>query len=222
MIFSFGGKSGGFEQVVAAAAADAAAVEAKWGRGGRMKLSVRLAAVGIVLVSTACVGGSLGSLIPMPDSDQAVNLASRNHPPPNTLLVIFEWSVREPGVLQLDGEGYARLQNPDRARFDLFDKGMDAVVAAALVGDEMWSREERALEFVPSPALLWASLGVFRPGPGVTLIDAEVYENGAADDFRLRYRLLDGDELSYEFRSGRMTKVELRHDGDLDHVIAMT
>ncbi len=186
-----------------------------------MKFRFRFPAVGLVFATTACAGGSLGSVIPMPDSDRAVRLASRNGPAPNTLQVIFDWRVREPGVLRLDGRGSVRLQNPDRARFDLFSNG-DGILTATLMGDEMCAREERALEFVPTPALLWASLGVFRPGEAVTLIDAQGYADGAVDDFRLRYRLSDGDELRYEFLSGRMTEVELRHDGDVAHSIDLT
>jgi len=66
---------------------------------------------------------------------------------------------------------------------------------------------------------LWASLGVFRPGEGVTLIGAETLDD---DVLRLRYRLADGDELRYEFRSGRVTEVELRHEGDAVHRIALS
>ena len=49
-------------------------------------------------------------------------------------------------------------------------------MAAGLVEDELWAREEKALEFVPSPALLWAFLGVFRPGEDVTWLGAEAFD----------------------------------------------
>ena len=183
-----------------------------------MKFRLGFAGLGLVFASTACAAGSLGSLVPIPDPDQAESRARRDHPFPNTLLVVFQWSIREPD-LRINGSGYARLQSPDRARFDLFMDNNERVLAATLVEDEMCSRQERALEFVPSPALLWASLGVFRPGEGATRLDAEAYEDGALDDYRLTYRLPDGDELRYEIRSGRMTEVELRHDGSLAHSI---
>ena len=181
-----------------------------------MKFRLCLAVLGLVFATTACAAGSLGSPVSILDPDQAEGRARRDNPFPNTLLVIFQWSVREPD-LQLDGRGLARLESPDRARFDLFMDNGEAVLWATMVEDEMWAHEERALEFVPSPALLWASMGVFRPGEGVTLLGAEAYEDGALDDFRLRYRLPDGDELRYELRSGRMTRVELRHDGSPAH-----
>ena len=183
-----------------------------------MRFRLGLAGLGLVFASTGCAAGSLGSPVPIPDPDQAESRARRDNPDPNTLQVIFEWSIREPD-LQLDGRGSARLQSPDRARFDLFMDNNERVLAATLVGDEMCSREERALEFVPSPALLWASLGIFRPGEGATRLGAEAYEDGTLDDYRLTYRLPDGDELRYEIRSGRMAEVELRHDGNLAHSI---
>jgi hypothetical protein len=188
-------------------------------RIGAMRFRVGLGVVGLVFVATACGGGSLGSPVPMLDADQAVLRASRENPFPNTSLVIFRWSVREPD-LRIGGSGFARLQHPDRARLDLFMDNGEAVLAASLVEDKLRAREGTRLEVVPSPALLWASLGVFRPGGDVTLLGAEALDD---DSYRLQYRLPDGDELRYEFelRSGRVTEVELRHGGSLTHRVAL-
>ena len=73
--------------------------------------------------------------------------------------------------------GVARLQHPDRARLDLFMENGEAVLAASLVEDQLRAREGTRLQVVPSPALLWASLGVFRPGEGVTLLGAEAFDD---------------------------------------------
>ncbi len=182
-----------------------------------MRFRVCMAALGLVFANAACGGGSLGTPVPMLDTDQAVLRATRENPSPNTSLVIFQWRVREPN-LRLEGSGFARLQNPDRARLDLFLDNGEAVLAASLVEDQLRAREGTRLEVVPSPALLWASLGVFRPGEGVTLIGAEAFDG---DVFRLRYRLADGDELRYEFRSGRLTEAELRHNGSVTHRVVL-
>ena len=176
-----------------------------------------LVALGVVFTNTACGGGSLGSPALILDTDQAILQASRDNPFPNTSLVIFQWSVREPD-LRAEGSGFARLQHPDRARLDLFMENGEAVLAASLVEDRLRAREGTRLNVVPSPALLWASLGVFRPGEGVTLLGAEVFDDGS---LRLRYRLADGDELRYELRSGRMTGAELRHDGNATHRVTL-
>ncbi len=175
-------------------------------------------ALGLGLVNTACASGSLGGPTPILDADQAVLRAQRDNPFPNTSLVIFHWSVREPD-LRAEGSGFARLQHPDRARLDLFMDNGEAVLAATLVEDQLTAREGTQLQVVPSPAMLWASLGVFRPGEGVTLLGAEALDD---DVLRLRYRLSDGDELRYELRSGRVTEVELRHEGDAVHRIALS
>ena len=182
-----------------------------------MRFQAVLPVLGLVFANTACGGGSLGSPVPILDTDQAVLRASRDNPFPNTSQVIFRWTVREPD-LRLEGMGVARLQHPDRARLDLFMENGETVLAASLVEDQLRAREGTQLQVVPSPALLWASLGVFRPGEGVTLLGAEAFDD---DVFRLRYRLPDGDELRYELRSGRVTEVELRHEGNATHRVAL-
>ena len=153
----------------------------------------------------------------MLDADQAVLRASRENPFPNTSLVIFRWSVREPD-LRIGGSGFARLQHPDRARLDLFMDNGEAVLAVSLVEDRLRAREGTRLQVVPSPALLWAFLGVFRPGEDATRLDGEFFDG---DVFRLRYQLPDGDELRYLLRSGRVTEVELRHEGNAVHRVVL-
>ena len=182
-----------------------------------MKFHSNLFALGFVVANTACAGGSLGNPSPILDMDLAVGRALQANPLPATSLVIFHWRIREPD-LRLEGTGAARLQHPDLARLDLYLENGEAVLAAGLVKDELWAREERALEFVPSPALLWAFLGTLRPGEDTTPLGGESFDN---DVFRLRYSLPDGDELWYLFRSGRMTEVELRHDGNAVHRVVL-
>ncbi len=189
------------------------------GRDRSMTFRVAFTALGLAIVNTACAGGSLGSPSPILDMDQAVGRALRENPMPATSMVVFDWSFRDPNAdVQLDGIGQARLQDPDRARLDLFLDNGEAVLAAGLVEDELWAREEKALEFVPSPALLWAFLGTFRPGGDAIRLGGEAFDG---DVFRLRFQLPDEDELRYEFLSGRMTEVEVRHDGDWEHRVTL-
>jgi hypothetical protein len=183
-----------------------------------MRFNVGLAAFGLVFATGACGGGSLGTPAPMVDPDRAVEQARAGNPFPTTSQVVFQWSIREPDF-RAEGTGVARLQHPDRARLDLYMDNGEAVLMASLVEDQLRSRQGTALEVIPSPALLWASLGVFRPGAGATLLGAEAYE---IDAFRLRYRLTNGDELRYELRAGRVTEAELRHDGDAIHQVVLT
>ena len=160
-----------------------------------MRFQAVLAALGLVFANAACSGGSLGSPVPILDAEQAVLRARRGNPFPNTSLVIFQWSVREPG-LRLEGSGFARLQHPDRARLDLFMNNGEAVLEASLVADRLRGRGGTRLEVVPSPALLWASLGVFRPGEGVTLLGAEAFDDGAVVDNVVEH--VDGRAVAVE------------------------
>ncbi len=182
-----------------------------------MRLTLGLGAFGLVVANTACAGGSLGTPAPILDLDRVVQEALRNNPSPTTSQVVFEWRVREPD-LRLEGRGVARLQNPDRARLDLFMDNNEAVLAASLVEDQLRAREGTRLELVPSPALLWAFLGTFRPGEDATPLDGEF----DGDDFRLDYGLPDGDEARYLFRSGRVTQVEVYHEGHAVHRVRLT
>ncbi len=175
------------------------------------------AVIPVVLTTLACAGGSLGSPIPAVDVDQVVSRIERANPFPTPTRIVFEWSIREPN-LRLDGLGVARLEPPARARLDLFLGNGESVLVAALVDDELRVPEGTSLQVVPSPPLLWASLGVFRPGRGVVLLGAEQMDD---DRLRLRYRLPDGDELHYEMEGGRLTGVELRDDGSAMHRVAL-
>ena len=111
----------------------------------------------------------------------------------------------------------ARLEPPDRARLDLFLGNGQSVLAVALVDDDLRAPTGTPLQVVPSPPLLWASLGVFRPGDGVTLLGAEERDEAIL----LRYQLGDGDELRYQIRDGKLTGVELFRDGNALHQVSL-
>lgn len=169
-----------------------------------------------VLVATACGGTPPESPSPAVDVQQAVATATAGNPFPRAARITFKWSIREPN-LRIGGSGVARLEPPDRARLDLFLGNGQSVLAVALVDDDLRAPIGTPLQVVPSPPLLWASLGVFRPGEGVTLLGAE-QRDGA---LRLRYRLDDGDELRYQIRDGKLTGVELFRDGSALHQVSL-
>ncbi len=169
-----------------------------------------------VVVAAACGGSPPQSPAPAVNAEQVVAAALEGNPFPRATRVIFDWSIREPN-LRIGGSGVARLEPPDRARLDLFLENGQSVLAVALVDDDLRAPMGTPLQVVPSPPLLWASLGVFRPGAGVTLLGAE--QRGEA--LRLRYRLDDGDELMYQIRDGRLTGVELVHEGNALHQVSL-
>ena len=112
----------------------------------------------------------------------------------------FAWELDESGA-RFRGRGVARYVAPDRFRLDLFGPRGETYLAAALVGDE--PRVPAAVEerfALPSPALLWAAVGVVRPPAGVVLADAAA----EGETLTLRYRMADGDVLEYRARAGRL------------------
>ena len=178
----------------------------------RLAFSLGLAA----MVGTACGGSLPESPAPTVDAQQVVAAATDGNPFPRASRVVFKWSIREPN-LRVGGNGVARLEPPDRARLDLFLGNGQSVLAVALVDDDLRVPAGTPMQVVPSPPLLWASLGVFRPGDGVTLLGAEERD----ESVRLRYGLGNGDELWYQIRDGKLTGVELLHDGSAVHRVSL-
>ena len=103
----------------------------------------------------------------------------------------------------------ARLEPPDKARLDLFFDNGETAAIAALVGDELRVPAALPLELVPPPALLWAALGVFRPGAG-----AEVLEGRRADEaVELRFALPGGDLIRFRIRDRRVVEAAVLKEG---------
>lgn len=112
----------------------------------------------------------------------------------------FAWELDEAGA-RFRGRGVARYAAPERFRLDLFGPRGESYLAGALVGDQ--ARVPAAVEArfaLPSPALLWAAVGVVRPPSDARLADAS--EQGEV--VTLRYRLADDDLLEYRARAGRL------------------
>jgi hypothetical protein len=164
----------------------------------------------------SCGGRAPDAPAPVVDVAQAIAAATEGNPFPAASRLNFTWNIREPN-LRIGGMGVARLEPPDRARLDLFLGNGQSVLAVALVDDDLRAPVGTPLQVVPSPPLLWASLGVFRPGEGATLVRAEERDDG----IRLRYRLSDGDELQYQMRDGRLVGVELFRDGSAVHQVTL-
>lgn len=124
--------------------------------------------------------------------------------------ILFDWSAAEQGA-RFSGRGVARLEPPYRARLDLFLPGGETVARAALVEGELRLPAGVPPGLIPPPRLLWASVGVVRPGQGAGLLGAEALDGGRV---RLRYGYADGEEIRYVVRGGALEAVELFRDGD--------
>jgi hypothetical protein len=73
--------------------------------------------------------------------------------------IVFDWELTDRDISGR-GEGIARIAGPDSARLDLFLPGGFGNGAAVLIGDSLViPGGSMARRFVPSPPLLWATLG---------------------------------------------------------------
>ena len=134
----------------------------------------------------------------------------------NNLLARFSWQLREPD-LRIGGLGVVRLGAPDRARVDLFLENGESVLAAALVGDEIRvGQEQTYLGVIPSAPLLWASLGLFRPGEEAALVNTErLGSNG----IRLDYSSSSSSTLRYDIFEDQIRTVSILEKGQTVHSV---
>ncbi len=144
---------------------------------------------------------------------EAVGVERRTRPRrPSRLL--FRWSAREPDF-RGSGMGVARVEPPYRARLDLFLDNGETAAIAALVDDELRIPESLPTGLVPPAPLLWAALGVFRPGTGAEMLQGSVGDG----TMEVRYLLRAGDQVGFRFRDNALRDAVLL-DGDavLQHV----
>jgi len=121
----------------------------------------------------------------------------------NPVRMVFSWSIQEPGV-RLSGRGVARVEGPFRARLDLFASNGERMAVAALVDDDLRVPPGMA-DFIPPPNLLWAALGVFRPGPDAAAVGAIELDS---DRTLLRYRTVEGGEIEFLLVNQRVERMD--------------
>ena len=164
----------------------------------------------ILLATMGCASSPLSSAPPLPGPEldtevQAASAAGRLAQP---VQLTFAWRAREPGFRDV-GIGVARVEPPDKARLDLFLENGETAAIVALVGDDLRVPGELPLELVPPPALLWAALGVFRPGDGAEVLEGR--RVGGATE--LRFGLPGGDLVRFRMRDRRVVEAALLREG---------
>ncbi|MCY3809083.1 MAG: hypothetical protein OXG58_06630 [Gemmatimonadetes bacterium] len=176
-----------------------------------MRASGWRGALAVAAAAVAGCGGARAELSPLPASalTAAVAWAEEEARIRQPTRLTFSWRAREPGV-RGSGLGVARLGPPDRARLDLFLENGESAAIAALEGGHLRTPPNADPQAaIPRSALLWAALGVYRPGEG-----AEVVEGGEADDLlEMLVRLPDGDLVRYRMRGGELNGAALMRGG---------
>ncbi len=125
---------------------------------------------------------------------------------------IFAWSLNEAGM-RVHGRGVARMEPPYRLRLDLFLENGETLAQAALVGDDIRIPPWAPAEVIPPPPLLWAALGVFRPGNGVPLVGGETLSE---TEIALHYLLSSEIQLRFKLTDGEVEEAELIRDGHVE------
>ncbi len=131
--------------------------------------------------------------------------------------VLFDWRISEQGA-RFQGQGVARMEPPYRARLDLFLGNGELIVAAALVDDDLRLPVAAPEGIIPPAPLLWATLGVLRPGRLSSLLGGEAIDSTR---IRLRYRIPQGGEVHYVFQEGVLERGELLRGGRVEETLAL-
>jgi hypothetical protein len=122
--------------------------------------------------------------------------------------VEFRWEYGdEKGTLR--GEGVGRINPPDRFRIDFFSTG-EGSMAAVLAGDTLSTLGQIEDVQLPSPPLMYAMAGVFRPGAAVA---TRGFEQG--EEQVLVYETPGRPSRLFVVREGRLVRVEERQAGRL-------
>jgi len=156
------------------------------------------------LAAASCASSPPPVSQPPLDAGQLANSAAASSSLDAPYRIVFEWTLNEPGT-RLRGRGVARVEPPYRARLDLFLANGERVAAAAIVGDDYRVAADGRAELPPA-AMLWGTLGVFRPGDLSALRGGRWESNGLAE---LRYQNMAGGELVYRLSGNRIERMEV-------------
>jgi len=185
------------------------------------------AAFAVALAACAASTAGTGVASPSPESTAGSGAAAAASPdsiaealrratlPSSPRQMQFGWSLDEAGS-RFNGRGVARFAAPDRFRLDLFGPRGETVLAAALVDETPRIPAAVAERFkLPSPALLWAAVGVVRP-PSSARLAAATDEGGRVT---LRYDLGGDGTLEYRAQGGRLQSVRRLRGGGVQESV---
>ena len=168
------------------------------------------------LVSLGCATGGLPPGPPIAAAPIAARLEEAN-PLAMPTWIEFSWSLNDRGT-RVRGRGVARMEPPFRARLDLFTPNGETVARVVVVDDDIWTPPGARQDVVPAGPLLWATLGIFRPGAEATLIGARRTGERA---ILIRYELAGDGELRYHLMDDALDRVELLRRGHIEEEVRL-
>ena len=159
----------------------------------------RLLASALMLGVAGCAAstGGMGA----PDEQVETRLESATAPA-HRAQVVFDWNMTDRDA-RFSGRGVLRLDSAQRARVDLFGPRGETLAAAIVENEVMRVVPQAAASMLPPPALLWASLGVFRPP-----VDAPLTGTAAGDGSLTLEYLRDRIQWRFRFEGDRLRAVE--------------
>ncbi|HYH79073.1 MAG TPA: hypothetical protein VEX86_04730 [Longimicrobium sp.] len=187
------------------------------------------AAAALVAVLTACAAArGTAAAPPAPETalpaagsasaaspDSIAAALRRATTPASPTQARFAWSLDEAGS-RFSGSGVARYAAPERFRLDLFGPRGETYLAAALVGETARIPPQVAERFkLPSPALLWAAVGVVRP-PSAARLTSATDEGGRVT---LRYDLGADGTLEYRAQGTHLASVRRLRGGGVQETV---
>ena len=163
-----------------------------------MRKSLRITVAGAsLLLAIGCGGARLSAPMgePVPDPAAFASALRQATLPGGPEQITFDWTLNERGS-DVGGRGVVRTEAAERIRLDLFGPRGETYLIAALVDEEYRLPPEAAnADDLPSPALLWASMGVLKPPAEARLVGA----TSTATAAELRYELPGGELYVYSF-----------------------
>lgn len=153
----------------------------------------------------------------MEEMRRAADELRRATVPAAPVQVNFGWALDEAGA-RFQGRGVARYEAPRRFRLDLFGPRGETYLAAALVDGELRAPPALLERFeLPSPALLWAAVGVIDPPADARLLESAT----RGGETTLRYQAGE-DVLEYRVEGGRLQSVRRRRGSAVAESIDLT
>jgi hypothetical protein len=160
-------------------------------RRQRTRAISMLAAALLSLGACAQAAAPVGT--PVANPEAAAAELRRASLPDGPRQITFAWTLDEAGS-RVRGRGVGRMVAPERVRLDLFGPRGETYLAAALVEDEFrLPQGATGAVPLPSPSLLWASVGVVQPPSQARLLSATSTES----ELILRYSGDEGETIEY-------------------------